>query len=752
MQCIFDVSAGLRIGYSQPVRTLLLWLLAVISLAVGVAHGSGTPGVKTVPYRFQSVSIGAGGFITGFAAHPGKRGLYYVRTDIGGAYRWNAEAKGWAPLEDWLPFRERNLLGIESLALDPTDPEKLYLAAGTYVNARTPNGAILRSSDEGRHFEITRLPFKLGGNEDGRFAGERLQVDPNQPQTLLLATRETGLWRSGNGGANWGRVQSFPALPLSDDGLTFAAFDASSGPKGQPTPVILVGVNDPIANLLRSDDAGKSWKPVVGGPTGMFPNHGVFAADGTIYLSYGDTPGPNGMTHGAVWAYAPRTGKWQDITPQSAQGFGYGTVAVDPAHAGTLLASTMDRWHPGDTIFRSTDAGTHWTSLKEGAARDASLAPYLKHTAVEAPFGHWIGAIMIDPFDPAHVLYGTGETIWESHDAEGTTTHWEVGAPGIEETANIALLSPLLTGDAQPHLYTGMGDIGCFRHDDLTRSPLGGAMKPEFSNCDAIALAAGKPEEMVRVGRSWTPGPHGAVSHDGGKSWTPFAGEPAHGEQGGDAAISADGRVLVWAVRGGPLAMSADSGAHWRSLPDDAGGQPVQVSADTRKPESFWMYHPGSGELDAVGAGGAITPIYKGGPKNGKLRIAAAQPDVLWIASDAGLFQWKTDTGNGEWIPVPGVAAAYAVGFGKAAPGQVAPAIYMAGALTGTPEAAPAPPGQSRGGGLYRSLDDGVSWERIDDREHRYAWIEQITGDPRVFGRVYFGTNGRGVFWGEPAR
>ena len=52
---------------------------------------------------------------------------------------------------------------------------------------------------------------------------------------------------------------------------------------------------------------------------------------------------------------------------QDAQGFGYGIVAVDAQHPQTLLASTIDRWHPGDTIFRSADGGAHWQSLKEGA-------------------------------------------------------------------------------------------------------------------------------------------------------------------------------------------------------------------------------------------------------------------------------------------------------------------------------------------------------------------------------------------------
>ena len=744
----------------------------------------------SVPYHYRNVAIVGGGFITGFVAHPAQRGLYYVRTDIGGAYRWDEAARHWAPLLDWLPFRERNLLGVESLAVDPTDAKKLYIAAGTYLDG--PNGAILRSSDQGRHFETVHVPFKMGGNEEGRFAGERLQVDPNHPQTLFLGTRLNGLWRSVDSGITWNRLRRFPAMPFNKDGLTFVALDTSSGQRGQPTPVILVGVADPVINLLRSEDGGESWKPVVGGPRGMFPNHGVFSADGTLYLSYTDRPGPNGIGNGAVWAFSPRTNKWRDITPerpgsggeqkyrfagakaaQDAQGFGYGMVTVDPEQPQTLLASTIDRWRAGDTIFRSTDAGAHWTSLKQGAVRDASLAPWTKHTAAQPPFGHWIGAAMIDPFDGAHVLYGTGETIWESHDVSGPAvaeekTHWTVGALGLEETADLTLLSPDLPASAGPHLFTGLGDIGCFRHDDFAHSPAGGAMKnPELSNCDALALAGQKPEEMVRVGRSWTPGPHGAVSHDGGLHWTPFASEPAGGERGGDAAISADGKLLLWAVRGGPLAMSGDGGAHWRTLALKSGGRmPLQVLG--RGAGGFWVYDPAAGELHAVAADGVARLVSKTVPKDGRLRIPAtlaqtlskalpqASPETLWIASDAGLF--RSVDGGAQFTRLGTVAAAYAVGFGKAGPstsagpaaGPAKPAIYLAGALAGTPEAAAAKGDQSRGGGMYRSLDDGATWQRIDDPEHRYGWIEQITGDPRVFGRVYLGTNGRGVLWGDP--
>jgi xyloglucan-specific exo-beta-1,4-glucanase len=53
--------------------------------------------------------------------------------------------------------------------------------------------------------------------------------------------------------------------------------------------------------------------------------------------------------------------------------------------------------------------------------------------------------------------------------------------------------------------------------------------------------------------------------------------------------------------------------------------------------------------------------------------------------------------------------------------------------------------------GIWRSTDRGASWRRIDDAAHLWGGrYRVVAGDPRRAGRVYVGTDGRGLFYGDP--
>ena len=132
-------------------------LLVVLSLLVPLAASGQGP--QQTPYSWKNVQIVGGGFVDGVIFHPTVPGVRYARTDMGGAYRWDSTANRWQPILDWMPYKDLNLMGVESIAVDPNDSNRVYLACGTYTNPRTPNGAILRSDDRGKSFQRTDVPF-----------------------------------------------------------------------------------------------------------------------------------------------------------------------------------------------------------------------------------------------------------------------------------------------------------------------------------------------------------------------------------------------------------------------------------------------------------------------------------------------------------------------------------------------------------------------------------------------------------------
>ena len=51
--------------------------------------------------------------------------------------------------------------------------------------------------------------------------------------------------------------------------------------------------------------------------------------------------------------------------------------------------------------------------------------------------------------------------------------------------------------------------------------------------------------------------------------------------------------------------------------------------------------------------------------------------------------------------------------------------------------------------GFFRSDNAGASWIRINDDLHNFGYQNDLVADPRVYGRVYLATSGRGVVIGE---
>jgi photosystem II stability/assembly factor-like uncharacterized protein len=328
----------------------------------------------------------------------------------------------------------------------------------------------------------------------------------------------------------------------------------------------------------------------------------------------------------------------------------------------------------------------------------------------------------------------------------GRPTSWAFLDNGLEETVPLALASP----PAGAHLLSGVGDIDGFRHDNLDASPSNGSFAgPRFSNTEGIAFAAKSPQIIVRVGTSRDEVVHSAISDDGGKTWQPLAGEPVPGETGGAAAISCDGKTIVWTTRRSVPHLTANRGKTWPACSGLAQG--IRVVADPANPALFYAFDAAAGRLFASTNGAAsfaCTEFTFGAARetrsgfrfdiSGRADLSAAPgaEGDLWLAFGSNGL-WHSTNGGAGFARVENVNDAVALGFGKPPADKTFPALFLFGKI-----------GAQQG--IFRSDDAGQKWIRLNDDAHQFGWITMITGDPRVFGRVYLATAGRGIIYGDP--
>ncbi|MFC8952178.1 cellulose binding domain-containing protein [Streptomyces sp. NPDC057101] len=752
-------------------------LLAGLALTAGLLAGAApataadpAPTAAAPAYTWKNVRIDGGGFVPGIVFNRSEKDLVYARTDIGGAYRWNQATTSWTPLLDHIGWDDWGHTGVVGLATDSVDPDRVYAAVGTYTNDWDPgNGAVLRSADRGATWQRADLPFKLGGNMPGRGMGERLAIDPHRNSVLYLGTPSgNGLWRSTDSGATWAKVTSFTnpgnyqqdptdtsGYNSDEQGIVWVTFDESTGTPGSATRTIYVGVGDKENAVYRSTDAGATWTRLAGQPTGHLAHKGVLDAEnGYLYLAYSDTAGPYDGGKGKVWRYATATGAWTDISPvaEADTYHGFSGLTVDRQNPGTVMVSGYSSWYPDTQIFRSTDSGAHWTrawdytsypNRSDRYTMDVSSAPWLTWGASPAPpeqtpkLGWMTEALEIDPFDSDRMMYGTGATIY------GTTelTRWDTGTKftirpmvqGLEETAVLDLASP----PSGAPLISALGDIGGFRHTDLTKVPSMMFTGPNFTSTTSVDFAETKPDTVVRAGHL-DGGPRVAFSTDNGATWRPGQ-EPQGVTGGGTVAASADGTRFVWSPDG--TGVHTGTGGAWTASTGIPAG--ATVESDRVDPLTFYGFSAGTFHASTDG-GRTFTAKATGLPAKGNVRFKAVpgRKGDIWLAGgapDAAYGLWHSTDGGATFTRTAGVEQADTIGFGKAAPGATYPTLYTSAKIGGVR-------------GIFRSTDAGASWVRINDDAHRWGWTGgAITGDPRVYGRVYVSTNGRGIIYGDTA-
>lgn len=690
----------------------------MIALATAIAIEPLKPTCSTTSgYQWTNVSIGGGGYVTGVYLHPLHQDLVYIRTDIGGFYRWNSIDKRWISLTDHFGLAKSNYYGGEALALDPNNPNIVYIATGKYTASSAGLGTIFKSTDQGKTWTKLNIDLPMGGNETHRWVGERLAVNPFNSNVIFFGSRLNGLWKSSDAGATWVKVTSFPAKPKADIGIAGILFNKKASG--------LVYANAHGDGIYKSTDTGVTWSKIAGSPSEA--NRMALASNGVLYVTHAS----------GVSKYANEV--WSNITPSNAK-TAFNPLSVDPNNPNhVLIVSEQYAQNKDYCIFQSTNGGATWQK------KTRTLNPQVPWWS-DWYFASGTSAIEFDPKVPGKVWLTDWFGTWQTNNINAQSSVWSNYEKGHEELVSFALVSP----PRGSLLLSGVADLDGFNHssglDVYPSEPLGNKSGPRFQDTYSLAYSESNPSQMVRVGGNrWNNTYTGATSTDGGLTWTKFSSFPQKIIPLRVAMSSTNSNLFVVILSDGQPIRTTDGGASWTTvsgLPNGPKGpwywgQPLE--ADKVNGNTFYYYS--GGKVYRSGNGGASFSIVNSSlPSEGwsMLKTVPRNSGEVWVSLNWNGLYRSTD-GGVKFDPIAGVERAYLFAFGKPQTGSTIPALYLYGKITGLGE------------GIFRSLDNGKTWTSIGDPH------KPIGNDPNVmeassqqFGLVFIGTNGRGIYYGTP--
>jgi len=212
-------------------------------------------GIAQLKNEWTNVAIKGGGYITGLIIHPKEESLVYARVDIGGFYhytesnmpwigfyRWNQSNSRWDSIKCSYDNAGPDYFRGQSLALDPKDPDVVYIATGSSYSQKR----IFKSTNRGETWTETNSGSAFHGGGELPLAGERFAISPFDPRLIQEEplSQDYEVWINGNKViAHTARVQDPPwDKTLLDHGGTysFTSFDVS-GPMEVKIRSIKVG-------------------------------------------------------------------------------------------------------------------------------------------------------------------------------------------------------------------------------------------------------------------------------------------------------------------------------------------------------------------------------------------------------------------------------------------------------------------------------------------------------------------------------
>ena len=699
---------------SRPFGTLLtLFLLS----AAGSAAAQSPAFYADMHWR--SIGPPRAGRARALAGVPSRPNVFYAGFDNGGVWRSTDYGSTWQPL-----FDDQSTGSIGAIAVAPSNPDIIYVGTGAGIirpDLSTGNG-MYKSTDGGKHWTHIGL--------EGTQMIAWLAIDPRDPNRVFVAALghpygpnpERGIFRTTDGGTTWTKVlykdeytsANNVLIDPSDPNTVYAALwqqqqqfreGADFGGHGN--------------GLFKSTDGGTTWRHLTAGLPDQIevnmalapsePNRLYAMVAGVAPAGAKDKGGP---TTGVVGLYLS-TDRGEHWSPVDAPGFP--TDSSPPADSrplgriggGDLAPITVDPKDPqvvysaSVVLWRTMDGGHTWSAVRGAPGGDDYQGLWVNPNDTNillvvsdqgavvsgnrgASWSNWYTQptaamyhVTVDNAFPYRVCSGqqdSGSGCVDSRSMDGEITFHDWHPVNIQEYG-MAAPDPRV-----PDMVYGSGRTGISLYDRRTGQTTHLGPDPvergsDFGrnvrtmpllwspvSPDVLFYASNVVWKSLDHGHSWT-----RISPDLTRAtWTVPASAGKYADSvkveplGAITALapsSRDLKVLWGGTDDGNIQVTMDGGLSWKNVTPaaikawtriyniDAGHfdtRTAYVAANTLRLDDlnphFWRTHDGGAtwtEIDNGIAGGAASNSIREDPRTPGL-LYAATDDQVWVSFDDG--------------------------------------------------------------------------------------------------------------------
>jgi photosystem II stability/assembly factor-like uncharacterized protein len=338
---------------------------AAMLLAASMAFGASYDGKFFGEMRWRSIGPYRGGRTKSAVGVPSQPNVFYIGVCNGGVWKSDDYGRTWSPI-----FDEQPTGSIGAIAVAPSDPNIVYVGSGEGLqrpDLSTGDG-IYKSTDAGK----TWVHLGLG---DGQQIPQ-IAIDPRNPDRLFVAVfghpygpnEERGIYRSTDGGRTFQKVlykdentggSDVAIDPANPDTVYAALWEARQGPWENSS----WGGNN--GGIFKSTDGGATWRQLTQG-----------LADGVTQANLAIAPSDPKRIYASI-ASGGGTGiyrsddageSWTRTTTDSrpAARIGGGDLpvpAVDPKNPDIVYSASVVTW-------KSIDGGKTWTGIRGAPGGD----------------------------------------------------------------------------------------------------------------------------------------------------------------------------------------------------------------------------------------------------------------------------------------------------------------------------------------------------------------------------------------------